>query len=59
MKIRLFSFNTLGKKKKKKVNLYEKKETFNIAKDSESLYGLYKHQPFMLTQLGNGIPEFL
>lgn len=58
MKITLFSFNTLGKKKKK-VHPYEKKETFNIAKDSESLYGLYKHQPFMLTQLGNGIPEFL
>jgi len=52
----LFSFNTL---KKNFVHLYEKKETLNIAKGSESLHGLYKHQPFKLTQLGNGIPEYV
>lgn len=50
----LFSFKTL----KKILSIYMKRGD-NIAKGSESLHSLYKHQPFKLTWPGNGIPEFV
>lgn len=55
---RLLSFNRL----QEKMFIYikkERKETFNIVKDSESLHDLWEHQPLTLTRVGNGKLEFL
>lgn len=53
---RLLSFNT---PKKKICSFISRKETFNTAKDSESLSDLQELQPLTLTWGGNGKPEFL